>query len=292
LEVHPSRMIQDFLSHMETNGYSPNTIRAYRADLTKVLPSLPLPMSRLYGDPSQKQELEVMPPLRQEIERCLAIHLRDGLRDEGWSVNTHNRKLATFRAFGKFCGWTDFLASYKRPPSPPGIPHPLPEGVPGILLMLEACRKKTHRALVALCGLCGCRVGEALKVRPSDIEVQADRVLLTVHGKGNKTRVVPLSDRACMEIMPRLAVCMATDERLVPLTDRPARAAFNSIGRRALGRDDVASHDMRMTAGTSFYAKTKNIRVVQELLGHSSSQTTENYTYVSLDDMGDAVEIS
>lgn len=209
---------------------------------------------------------------------------------ETWATRTHNRKLACFRAFGKFHGWPDFLASYKRPPNPPGVAHPIAEGIEGVLEMIGAARSDHHRALVVLTGLCGLRVGEAIRVKPDHIDVE--EMLLTVHkGKGQKTRIVPLSDTALLHMLPRLVACWASGDVLVPIHERKAYDAIDRIGKRALNHR-VATHDMRMTAGTAFYEESYDIRATQELLGHASIETTQSYTKVSLKRMREAVEIA
>ena len=266
-------MSQLFLGQLTLDGLSENTIRAYSSDLKGPFLTLSSEMTRT------------------EIETHLAKYLRDGLTQQGWAIRTHNRRLACYRSFGRYVGWQDFLATYKRPPNPAAVPHPLPEGVDGVVAMIEGVHREDYRALAVLTGLCGLRVSEARKVRPSHVQSVGGRILLTVLGKGNKTRTVPLSDKVIMWLIPRLAQCVKEDALLVPLSDRATRRAVTKMGRQYLERDTVASHDMRMTAGTAFFATTKNIRAVQDLLGHASSATTDGYTGVSMDAMSEAVEI-
>lgn len=272
--------IQTFLNNLEMDGMSPNTLKAYRSDL----------MGALTWETQDFQTKSEGMTDQRKMEALFSMGLRAGLM-KGWAIRTHNRKLACYRCYGRWLGWPDFLTTYKRPPSPQGFPHPLPEGVDGVLKMIEAARSPSHKALVTLNGLCGLRVSEARDVKPSDIDIMGDRVLLTVLGKGQKTRVIPLSDTVILALLPRLREVHGTDEALVPISDRPARLAISRIGYRALGRDDVASHDLRMTAGTAFFNKCRNIRTVQELLGHSSSSTTEIYTFVSEDQKAEAADI-
>ena len=154
--------------------------------------------------------------------------------------------------------------------------------------MLECSRKVEHTALVALCGLLGLRVGEALKVRPSHFDHRHNT--LRVYGKGDKQRSVPVSDSVWQYLMPAI-MAAAGDALLVPLHDRTARRAWSSIAKRA-GLAHSATHDGRMTVGTMAYHNSGgDIRAVQELLGHSSSQTTENYTQVDFDKMRKAADL-
>lgn len=175
-------------------------------------------------------------------------------------------------------GWPDFLAEYRAPKAARGIAHPLPEGVDGITAMLDAARKPEHKAIVALCGILGLRIGEALKVRPSHFNMQRNE--LRVLGKGDKQRDVPVADSAWVHLMPAIIAAKVNDDVLIPLHDRSARRAWSRLA-EAAGLSHSSSHDGRMTVGTIMYHRSGgDIRAVQEHLGHSSSMTTENYTKV------------
>lgn len=175
-------------------------------------------------------------------------------------------------------GWQDFLAEYRAPKAAKGIAHPLPEGADGISAMLAVAYKPEHKAIVALCGVLGLRIGEALKVRPSHINFQRNE--LRVHGKGDKQRDIPVADSAWVHLMPAIIAAKENDDLLVPLHDRSARRAWSRLAEQA-GLSHSSSHDGRMTVGTLMYHRSGgDIRAVQEHLGHSSSVTTENYTKV------------
>jgi integrase/recombinase XerD len=274
--------IDRFLASLTVNGSSPNTVRAYRSDLlgwwTESSPRI------------QKESLDLVsdspdPSSRRILEQTAAEYLTKGRTH--WSPNTTNRRLAALRKFGKWLGYADFLATYKPPKAAKGVAHPIPQGIEGIMEMIESARKPTHKALGVLCGLLGLRVGEALKVRPSHINT--DKMSLLVHGKGDKQRVVPVHDRAYELLLPRLVRCWENDDLLVPLHDRTARRAWTSMGKRV--GIDTASHDGRMTFGTMAYRNSGgDLRAVQELLGHSSSHTTETYTEIDMDQMRKAAD--
>lgn len=275
-----------FLGSLTVNGLSKNTVRAYQSDLKGWLTEFPSKGPTTYTDPATG-ETDTRPPVwtRAEVEASAAGHLTRG-RSE-WSASTTNRKLAALRKFGRWLGFTDFLAEYKPPKPARGIAHPLPEGIQGILDMIEEARKPEHKALVTLIGLLGLRCGEALKVRPSDID--EDSMTMRVRGKGDKDRIVPVHDRAYEALLPRLVQCWGDDGLLVPMHDRTARRAWTGIARRAGITKPSSTHDGRMTFGTVAYNNSGgDIRAVQELLGHSSVNTTENYTEVNMDKMRDA----
>ena len=117
-------------------------------------------------------------------------------------------------------GWQDFLAEYRAPKAAKGVAHPLPEGADGITAMLEVAHKPEHKAFVALCGIMGLRVGEALRVRPSHFNMQRNQ--LRVYGKGDKQRDIDVADSAWTHLMPAIVESTNDDSLLVPLHDRSA----------------------------------------------------------------------
>jgi integrase/recombinase XerD len=193
--------------------------------------------------------------------------------------STIKRKLAAVRAFARFQGVHDFMRGYAAEPVPRAIPHPLPEGMEGIEKLLLACRTDEHRALVALCGLCGLRISEAITVQSDSFAIDGTEIDLTVYGKGRKTRVVPVAPEAWANIAPCWYRAKdLEDSRIVPLSDKGARLAVTRLGMRAFGRP-VPSHDLRSTFATAtYYNSGQDIIVTQELLGHANVDTTRGYT--------------
>jgi site-specific recombinase XerD len=154
--------------------------------------------------------------------------------------------------------------------------------------MAQCAKNNRQQALVGLTGLCGLRVSEALSVRPSNIDFNS--MLLTVRGKGDKTRVVPISPDAWLLLCRATVEALPSNREIVSYKDRFARSILTDLAKRAQLRRHVASHDMRATFATEGHNKMPNLRVIQELLGHSSSSNTEVYTGVSVDQMREAAD--
>lgn len=181
------------------------------------------------------------------------------------------------------------FSEYSAPTPAKGQPHPLPEGISGVRRLIAVTNNEKQKALVALCGLCGLRVAEALAVEPENFDLQFMRLL--VRGKGDKMRVVPISPEA-WEILSRpvtRAFVAGSRAPVVGLKDRFARRVITELGTRAGLQRHISSHDLRATFATEVYNNTLDIRLVQELLGHASSQTTELYTGVHQDKLREAV---
>lgn len=200
------------------------------------------------------------------------------------------RRLTSLRAFARWAKWPVDFSDYSAPTPLKGQPHPLPEGISGVRAMIAAANNERHKALIALCGLCGLRIAEALAVRPSHFNL--DDMLLEVRGKGDKTRMVPVSTEAweVMQSAVTRAFCNG-DQLVVGLKDRYARALVTELGERANLKRPVSSHDLRATLATSVFDKCLDQRVVQLILGHASGSTTELYIGRSAAQMREAVEL-
>ena len=205
---------------------------------------------------------------------------------------TTNRRLTSLKAFAKWAKWglIEELEDYSAPTALKGQPHPIPEGIEGIKTMIETAKTPRHKSLVALCGLLGLRIGEALMVRPSHFNF--DNMQLTVRGKGDKTRIVPVSTYAWSILASPVTTAFCDNDRLViGLKDRFARDIIKKLGERSNLRREISSHDLRATFATEVYNKTLDIRLVQYLLGHADSSTTEIYVGRTVEQLKAGVEI-
>lgn len=179
-----------------------------------------------------------------------------------------------------WAGWQARFEDYSAPTPLPAKPHPLPEGIEGVKRMILIAEDPRHASLVALCGLMGLRVAEALTVKPSNFNTE--RMTLVIRGKGDKEREIPVSHQAWEILQGRvLRAFIAGDEPIVNMCDRTARSTITGLGVKAGICRRVSSHDLRATFGTEVYNNTKDLRLVQILLGHASSRQTEGYVGVS-----------
>ncbi len=151
--------------------------------------------------------------------------------------------------------------------------------------MISVSKTHQQRALVAFCGLAGLRIGEALDMAVPAIYI--DEMVLEVRGKGDRSRIIPMSEGTWDNICPAYidAISVNPSSKLIHYQDRSARLAITNMGVRAGLSRKISSHDLRATFATAVYDHTKDLRVAQELLGHANSSTTEIYTGVSLEAM-------
>src|SRR5699024_9439034 len=133
----------------------------------------------------------------------------------------------------------------------------------------------------------GLRISEALSLKRRDFNGLPDA--LTVTGKGNKTRMVPLLPQVGTMVAHYVALCpydLTPDAPLFrgarggPLSPRIVQLAMERL-RGALGLPDTATpHALRHSFATHLLAGGGDLRAIQELLGHASLSTTQRYTSV------------
>jgi len=151
---------------------------------------------------------------------------------------------------------------------------------------------RRDRAVLELLYGAGLRVAECCSLCPADVDIRHRQVL--VMGKGGRERRVPLHATACDAVREYLRL----SRKVLAVPESPPDALFlNSRGRRLGPRDvrrvlerhpvnggyTVAPHALRHAFATHLLEGGADLRVVQELLGHSDLSTTQVYTHVTRD---------
>ncbi len=192
---------------------------------------------------------------------------------------TSIRRLA--RCYGKM-----ILEEYNTPSAARPRPHPLPNGKQDLQLLFDATTNARYQGLLALTGLCGLRIAEALAVRSHDFDLHA--MMLRVVGKGDRERLVPVSESAWFYLCALVTENWQGNGRLLNWSDRHARQIITDLGYDARLARPISSHDLRATFATEAFRHTRNIRAVQELLGHASVLQTQVYVDVTDTEMREA----
>jgi integrase/recombinase XerC len=144
-------------------------------------------------------------------------------------------------------------------------------------------------AVLALLYGSGLRISEALGLARGDVPTPRAGDAITVTGKGNKRRMVPVLPQVLRLIADYIAQCpydLPADRPLFvgakggPLSPRIVQLAMASL-RGALGLPETATpHALRHSFATHLLARGGDLRAIQELLGHASLSTTQIYTAV------------
>ena len=276
--------VDRYLDHLATErGLARRTIEAYARDLGSFTRDL---LGRKVHAPRAIGATDV----RAHLAR---------LGDAGLSPRSQARALAAVRGFLRFLVRERVLRDDPaRTLRVRRLPDRLPRALAGAevdgLLAQPADGERRglrDRALLELLYACGLRVSEATTLRGAQIDLGAGFV--TVIGKGNKERVVPLGRPARAALAayvegerPRLLRGRASPYVFVGPTGRPLtrQAVWKLVRRRALaaglGRR-VSPHVLRHTFATHLLAGGADLRIVQALLGHADIATTQVYTHVT-----------
>ncbi len=268
------QVLSEYLEYLEVEkGLSENTIEAYRRDL---------------GDFLEFCGLDVT-----EIQRNHLNNYIRNLREKNYTATSVMRKIASLRGFFK---WLCASEICKTNPTltleQPKIPKRLPKvmTVQEIESILNENLDKRQRVIVELLYGCGLRVSELVNLKINDFDMKAKYLQTT--GKGSKDRIVPLGSKAIAAIKDYL---QERDFILKNLRIDTKNLLVNEHG-RSLSRQDIynfikeqgqkihkhiSPHTLRHSFATHLLENGADLRIVQELLGHSDVATTQLYTHIS-----------
>ena len=279
-----------WLSHLGAERrMSGKTLDAYRRDVHQFLAFL----AEHFGGRVTLKRLSGLAPA--DVRAFIAARRADGIG--GRSLM---RGLAGARSFARFLerdgnGRVAALAAVRAPKIAKTLPKPL--GVASAKRVADAdVRAGEERepwvlardaAVLALLYGCGLRISEALGLKRKD--VGGGRDALTVTGKGNKTRMVPLLPQVARLVAEYVALCpydlppdgpLFVGQKGGPLSPRIIQLVMERL-RGALGLAETATpHALRHSFATHLLARGGDLRSIQELLGHASLSTTQIYTGV------------
>lgn len=151
--------------------------------------------------------------------------------------------------------------------------------------LIAALRKPVYRGCFALTYAYGLRISEAVTLPLKAID--AKQMVLSVIGKGNKQRALPLTE-SILDMLREVWKTHRSDRWLFPsrrivtsLPDATARNAFYNA-RNECGFDhNFRPHSLRHSFATHMLQQGVDIRIIQMLLGHSSIRSTEIYTHLT-----------
>lgn len=281
--------VQAWLSSLKAERrMSPKTLEAYARDFGQFAQFM---ADHLGGAPGNSALAELT------VSDFRAFLARRRRQEAG--SRTLARQLSSLRSFYRFAEKKGLfrnpaLAAIRSPKLPHAVPKPL--GVEKAARLVKAdvlATEETPRwvlardeAVLTLLYACGLRISEALALTMRE----AEQPVLTVTGKGNKTRLVPLLPVARAAVALYLELCpfaMSPHEPMFrgvkggPLNARNIQLLIARL-RGALGLPETATpHALRHSFATHLLTNGADLRVIQELLGHASLSTTQVYTEVN-----------
>jgi len=283
----------------EQKRMSPKTVEAYRRDVSQFLHF----MAGHLGDQVSLAALAELGP--QDVRAFMAAR-----RGKGIGARSLMRQLAGARSFARFLerqgkGKVGALNAVRAPKIPKTLPKPLavPQARRIADVDLRAGEEREpwifarDAAVMALLYGSGLRIAEALSLKPRNIPSLGGGDTLTVTGKGNKTRMVPVLPAVLALVQDYITLCpydLPDDGPLFvgakggPLSPRIIQLTMERL-RGALGLPDSATpHALRHSFATHLLSRGGDLRAIQELLGHASLSTTQIYTAVDTERLLDA----
>ena len=281
-----THLIAAFLEMMSAErGAAKNTIEAYQRDLVD------------YSGFLSGRQQSLLTGTRDDVAAYL-----DRLRHDGLSASSSARRLSAIRQFHRF-----LCADALRGDDPtriiasPKARRPLPKvlSIAEVDTLLTTAEAETSASasppkqaaalrlslLLELLYATGMRVSELVSLKRS--AVMRDASFLTITGKGNKERIVPVNDRARDAIKTYLKTIEPGPWLF------PANSAEGYLARQVFARDlkdlairagispsRVAPHVLRHAFASHLLHGGADLRVVQMLLGHADISTTQIYTHV------------
>lgn len=275
-----------YLENIAREGKSEHTVAAYRRDLEELFALLAqMPSEAEGGVPQDLSRRDFTAVLRRLSQR-------------GLNARTLARKLSSWR---QYCVWlvkrglmhADPTADIKPPKQPERIPKALPQECLNQMLDLpvddgDALALRDH-ALFELMYGSGLRLSEIHGLDTGDVWLDEGWVRVT--GKGRKQRQVPLTGKSVEALKNYLSLRQTASDGKALFTGRNGTrlsqrqiqkrleswAAQNGDGRH------ISPHMMRHSYASHLLQSSRDIRAVQELLGHSSLSTTQIYTKLDFD---------
>ncbi len=285
--------IEGFLTYLRVErGLAEATLRAYRGDL------LDFAASR---GASATWDTSVETP----IHYLSMLGSPERSRRQVLRPTTLRRRAASIRGFYRFCyaeGMidTDVAARFDLPRQPRLLPEVL--SVEEVERLLEqrggdgSPAGIRDRALLELLYACGLRVSEAVGLDRDDVDLES--ALVRVIGKGDREREVPVGEVAVAWLRRYLSEVRPAWLALGRSENRHGGALFLSVRGDRLDRrrawemlvaaagsaglkDGISPHTLRHSFATHLLEGGADLRIVQELLGHASINTTQLYTHLT-----------
>lgn len=270
--------VDKFIRHLEIErGVSAHTVRAYRKDLDEFA-------KHVKSAPDAIDTLEVRGFIAEQIKK-------------GLNKITVSRRLSSVRSFFKFLYREGYIKSnpaklVSNPKAPKLLPRFLsvddafslvekPDGI-GFLPARD-------KAILELLYSSGMRVAELAGLNMDDINLRDS--LVKIRGKGRKERIVPVGTKAIDALKSYTVeriLLKSKDNALflnrmgTRLTDRGVRRIVVKYAKALLIQGRIGPHTLRHSFASHMLQGGADLRVIQELLGHSSLSTTQRYTHLDV----------
>jgi integrase/recombinase XerC len=270
--------IDKFIRYLDVErAVSAHTLRAYRKDLKDFF-------EYVKTEPDKIDMIDVRGFIAEQIKK-------------GLNKTTVSRRLASIRSFFKFLCREGYIKSNPAKLVPnPKIPKLLPRflSVDDVFSLVEKPEgigfiPVRDKAILELLYSSGLRVSELSGLNIDDLNIKGN--LIKIRGKGKKERIVPVGSKAIDAIKSYMIdrMLLKSKDRALflnrmgtRLTDRGVRRIVVKYAKALTISGQIGPHTLRHTFATHLLQGGADLRVIQELLGHSSLSTTQKYTHLDI----------
>lgn len=285
----------EFIQYLSSvRAYSDNTLDAYRSDI-----------EQFYEFCRDYYALDDVPI--DMVDKITLRHFLGMLTENKYSARSAARKLATLKSFFKYClrrAWLEKNPAYaiKSPKLPKSLPTVLSQEQTKTLFdNLDIHNFVTARdaAMLELFYASGIRLSELVGLKLKDIQFK--HKLISVTGKGNKQRLIPLGDSALEAIDLYLDYYKEDFEAPGPssplfISSRGEKISIRNVRLRiekhlkkvSNGATKNSPHVLRHTFATHLLDEGADLESVRMMLGHESLSTTQIYTHVKMERLKEA----
>ncbi|MEC8713361.1 MAG: site-specific tyrosine recombinase/integron integrase [Chloroflexota bacterium] len=276
-----NKILSKYFDYLESKSLSDNTVKNYFRDLIDYFIYLKL------NDLSPTKSIEP-----KHIRKMLSF-----LIDKGFSKVSISRKISAIKSYITFLekfnysknNYSELISIPKKSKSLPKVMTK--KEVSQLIKHVEMNTKKNLRddALIELLYSTGLRVSEVANLKLKDINLKKSEIKIL--GKGNKERIVIFNNKSKEKIISYLK----NDKRYISIK---TEALFQNKFKEALSTRSIqrilkkylnfsginskySTHTLRHTFATHLLEGGADIKVIQQLMGHSSPETTKIYTHVS-----------
>ncbi|MDH4231941.1 MAG: tyrosine recombinase XerC [Nitrospirota bacterium] len=278
--------IDQFIRYLEIeNDASRHTLRAYKRDLEAF-------SEYIRGKTGDIEMIDVRGFVAQQI--------KDGL-----SRTTASRRLASVRSFLNFLCREGFIKyNPAKLVSTPKTEKKLPQflSVDDVFSLIEkpdgiGFIHARDKAILELLYSSGLRVSEIAELNADDLNTKEG--LVKVRGKGKKERILPIGSKAIGAIKSYMVEKMLLKKKNramfinrsgTRLSDRGVRRIVVKYSRLIGIYGQIGPHTLRHTFASHLLQAGADLRVIQELLGHSSLSTTQKYTHIDITHLMDVYD--
>ncbi len=283
-----------YLQHLQTLGRSLYTIKNIRSALRGLLAFL------------EEQRITTVEELQADVleEYQQDLAFRVTAKGKLLALRTQGQKIMTLKSFTKFLKDKDYLlhdpgSRLKLPRKPKRLPKVI-LSTKDVKKLIEAPDTHTNRGyrnriIIEILYDTAIRRSELANIKLTDLDLQSG--FIRIQGKGDKDRVVPLSERVCELVRNyilavRPCLIRDNDDGYLLLNRWGKKMDPNAVWAvvkrctyLASLRKNVSTHTLRHTCATHMLKNGAPVRHLQEMLGHESLESTQLYTHVTINDL-------